>query len=364
MKKRFAIILCTCLILTSMSNISTVAESSTNEITREEVETIKPAISKREATISMLLNAGWTMEDIKEWYTEDALLELDENVLGISETVRYTANHEDAESGEVQSKELTRQEFDYHVNRVKCAEEPDTTELNIISSNGILELQPIYGWQDAENKYPSGSGLHYDYQSGGYSGSSVWHNDSSCYLKQNMGLLWVGNARYTVQYRFEWMTTPLYRLNDYFAVGLATDMIVHNNPNASFVYKYTLVGDAVETLTTSSPNGTFSSMTPLSFGQGRKIKVTWPYVNAMGSGHLYGTNVRGFLSFDALVNNKNTYDIFIAYAQFYHQKIAWDPSISIGFDADGVSGSFSITPSNYHTAETHPMEVRAHSFYS
>ncbi|MCI9449218.1 MAG: hypothetical protein HFE30_03055 [Clostridiales bacterium] len=55
-----------------------------NEVTREEIITERPEISRREATISMLLDAGWTMEEIDEWYTEEALLELDEHALAVS----------------------------------------------------------------------------------------------------------------------------------------------------------------------------------------------------------------------------------------------------------------------------------------
>ena len=107
MRKTSAILLTSVLVLGLWNGIwaSDVDDSSsaTDEITREEIVTERPSITRREATISMLLNAGWTMEEIDEWYTEEDLQELDENALAVSDSALYTVNFEDAETEEVTS---------------------------------------------------------------------------------------------------------------------------------------------------------------------------------------------------------------------------------------------------------------------
>lgn len=125
MKKRIISVLLAAIMLSSASIIihaDTEDSDIQNEVTREEIITERPEISRREATISMLFDAGWTMEEIDEWYTEEALLELDEHALAVSNTASYIVNHENIDTGEVVSEEVSRQEFDYGVNKENCNE--------------------------------------------------------------------------------------------------------------------------------------------------------------------------------------------------------------------------------------------------
>ncbi len=334
------------------------------ETTREEVMQERPEITRREATISMLLDAGWTLEEIDDWYTEEALLELDENALAVSNNAVYTKYYESAEEDESEAVELSRQVFEYELNQVQCAEEDhDNTSLSTLSSNGVLELQPVYDWNDMDGE--TRNDRLYMGQSG-YSGASIWNSDSSCYLKQNMGLVWMGNDTYQVQYRFEWKKEPYYRLHDYFAVAPATDLIVHSNPRESFVLRYNLLGkECTNTLTSmnSSEGSIWCTMSPVSMGQGRQVKISWPCVSNLGTATTFATTLRGYLRYYLKINNKYTYEEFIAYAQYYHGKMLASSSASIGVSASGPSISFSISSAFNVDAETHPMEVRAKNIY-
>lgn len=369
MKKRIISALLAAIML-STASVSVHADSENsevqNEVTREEIITERPEISRREATISMLLDAGWTMEEIDEWYTEEALLELDEHALAVSNTASYIVNHENIETGEVISEEISRQEFDYGVNKEDCKEEDhENTNLSTLSSNGVLELQPIYGWGDMDH-ITANDRIYFGYggtSNGvqGVSGASIWNNDSSCYLKQNMGMVWMGNDEYQVQYRFEWKKEPYFKIKDYFAVSPATDLLVSTNPRQSFTFKYTLSqsGNHSETCTTSSQHCDISN---LSYGQGRQVKIHWPF-DFLGDLKKNATDLKGFLTYQTHINNKYTYQEFVAYAQYYHCQSEYDPSLSISFSTTGVTGSFSVNHSKIYHAETHPMEVRAKNIY-
>lgn len=329
------------------------------ETTREEVMQERPEITRREATISMLLDAGWTLDEIDDWYTEEALSELDENALAVSNNAIYTKYYDYSEDGEPETVELSRQAFDYELNQVQCAKEDhDNTSLSTLSSNGVLELQPVYDWNDMNGE--TRNDRLYMGQSG-YSGSSIWNSDNSCYLKQNMGLVWMANDTYQVQYRFEWKKEPHYRRCDYFAVAPATDLVVHSNPRETLTFRYSLAGqDCTENLTSTnlSWGHKWCTMSSLSMGQGRQVKIVWP---EFPEG--YGTSLRGYLSYYLKINNKYTYDEFIAYAQYYHGKFGTSTSASIGVSISGPSASFSISGTIKPVAETHPMEVRAKNIY-
>ncbi len=360
MKRSLFSVLFSVVILLQPSQIifaSSTSSYEANEITREEVLESRPEITPREATISMLLNGGWTMEEIDEWYTEEALSELDENAVAISNSAIYTVNHENTETGEVVSERVSRQQFDYGVNKVECDEEEHSeTELSTLSSNGVLELQPIYGW-DSMNHITANDRVYFGTE--GYSGSSIWNADSECYLKQNMGLVWMSNDRYKVQYRFEWMTEPYYTLNESFAIALTTGLIVHENPNEYLALKYSINRvEFEETLDSTTYTHVYCSLRNLSQAQGRQVNYGWPkFVD------VYAQDIRGFLSFDARINEKYTYQQFIAYAQYYHGKLLANSSADISFSFSGASANFSISPSIHYITESHPMEVRAYNKY-
>lgn len=372
MKKRIIALLLVSLMLTTLINIcyanpEEAVTDEQSEVTREEIEKERPSLTAREATISMLLNGGWTMDEIDEWYTEEDLLNLDENAKAISNSTKYVVGYENAETKEVITEELTRQEFDYGLNQALCAEEDhDNTELSTVSSNGILELQPVYGWTDMDH-ITANDRLYLGFESGGYSGASIWNADDSCYLKQNMGLIWMANDTYAVQYRYEWKKEPYYTCMDHFAVALSTNLVVHENPRESFTFKYSMAGtEYIEKIVTGSeptttyPYGTkWCALRNVSYGQGRQVRINWPTRPQDNRGR----SLKGYLTFYTKINDKYTYQEFIAYAQYYHGKIEVSPSASIGASISGTSVSFSISQGLNYTAESHPMEVRAKNIY-
>ena len=346
------------LLVLQIFSIAVLADESVapeeSEVTREEVLKERPAITPREATISMLLDAGWTMEEINDWYTEEMLLEMDQNTKAISNTAVYTVNYEDAATEEMTSEELTRQEFDYRVNQKQCGEEDhDQTELKNLSSNGLLELQPIYDWE-AMNDVTADDRLYFGYE--GYSGASIWNADSSCYLKQNMGLEWLGNDTYNVQYRFEWMTEPYYKLTDHFAIFPADDLISHDSPREAFIFKYNLMGtEYVETLSSTS----CCKMQYVSMNEGRQMRINYP----KAAQDIVSSKLRGFFTYFLQINKRYSSQRFIVYAQYFHGKVSVNASASISFSISGANVSFSISPSKNYTAESHPMSVRAFNPY-
>lgn len=334
-----------------------------NEVNREDVEQEYPSISSREATISMLLNSGWTLKEIDEWYTEEDLKELDESAKAISNSTQYIVGYENTETEEVVTKEMTRQEFEYALNKSICDEdEHDITALSAVSSNGVLELQPIYGWTDMDH-ITHNNGIEFGYEAGGYSGASIWNADNECYLKQNMGLIWMSNNTYAVQYRYEWKKEPHNNLIDYFAVAPATDLTVHENSREKFTFKYNYNGtEFTEEITpashTCNQNKYWCTLNRVSMGQGKQVKVLWPAV-----GDTTAKNLRGFLTYYLSINNRYTYDKYYVYAQYYHGKVAFNRNASIGVTSSGIDLSFSISPNINLTAESHPMEVRARNIY-
>jgi len=364
MKRRITTLLLTFIMLFSMSNVcfddAKVVDAGEKEIIKEEIETESLQVTPREATISMLLNAGWTMAEINDWYTEDDLKELDENVKAVSNSTRYTVGYENSETGEVETQDLSRQEFEYGVNQDSCQQDDhDNTKLGTVSSSGILELQPVYGWGDMDSDTPNDD-IYFGYESGGFSGASIYNADSECYLKQNMGLMWMGNDTYCVQYRYEWMKEPFYKLTDHFAVALGDDLAVDIEPRQAFTFKYNLLGtEYVEKITESSQTSTFCynwCSIKYSTWQGRQVKISWPSAD---NGCIVGCHLRGFLTFFATINSRHRSLEFSVYAQYFHGKVLVNENASIG----GFEGS-SIKPRLNYATETHHMVVRAKNPYA
>ena len=372
MKKQITAIILTISLLLALSNFIFAEDTSyspeAKEVTKEEVMKETPSITPREATISMLLDSGWTRAEIDEWLTEEMLLEYDNNAKAVSNNSTYTVNRENSETGEIVSEQLSRQEFDYGVNANRCREEDhDNTKLSTLSANGVLELQPVFGVGSVDHITTNDKIEYLPYpDNNGVSGASIWNADSECYLKQSMALVWMGNDTYVVQYRYEWMTEPRNKLSDYFAVALVTDLIVDDNPRESLTFKFNINGiDYVETLenttfTSFDEEVYFCTLSSLSNAQGRQVGIKWPQ-----NPHAFtSSNLKCYLQFYAKLNNRYTYQKFIAYAQFYHGKILVNTSSQISFNtSDGVSGEFSISSSFNYVQESHPMQVRANNIY-
>ncbi|MCI9449217.1 MAG: hypothetical protein HFE30_03050, partial [Clostridiales bacterium] len=231
-------------------------------------------------------------------------------------------------TGEVVSEEVSRQEFDYGVNKENCNEEDhENTNLSTLSSNGVLELQPIYGWGDLDH-ITANDKIYHEFggtSNGvwGVSGASIWNSDSSCYLKQNMGLVWMGNDQYQVQYRFEWKKEPYFKLVDHFAVAPAKGLIVHEDSRESLTLKFKYAGkDYTETLTQPAFKTALSKMRNLSMGQGRQISFNWLY----DDNTIKPYELKGFFTYYARITEPYVSNTFIVYAQYYHGTV--QPSIN------------------------------------
>ncbi len=374
MKKQLTAIILTISLLLALSNFifaeDTTYSPEAKEVTKEEVMKETPSITPREATISMLLDSGWTRAEIDEWLTEEMLLEYDQNAKAISNNSTYTVNRENSETGEIVSEQLSRQEFDYGVNANRCREEDhDNTKLSTLSANGVLELQPVFGVGSVDH-ITTNDKIEYLYypDNNGVSGASIWNADSECFLKQSMALVWMGNGNYVTQYRFEWMTEPYYKLTDSFAVALATDLIIHDNPRQYFVLKYTAVDiDSQEEVTSLLPDGVWCDIDMLTSTPGFQVTIDWPelpYPRDQLLAPVYPvTQLKGFLQFYAHVNNRYDYDQFFAHAQYFHGILALNVDPTITVDITGVAASFSINWSLKFVKESHEMDVRANNPY-
>lgn len=373
MKKRIIALLLVSLMLTTLTNIcyanpEEAVTDEQSEVTREEIEKERPSLTAREATISMLLNGGWTMDEIAEWYTEEDLLNLDENAKAISNSAKYIVGYENTETDEVITEELTRQEFDYGLNQALCAEEDhDNTELSTVSSNGILELQPVYGWTDMDH-ITANDTIYFGYEAGGYSGASIWNADDYCYLKQNMGLIWMANDTYGIQYRYEWKRNPIFMIVDHFGVVLPTEFSVRDaDSREAFTFKFNMDGtEYVEKITSNNHTSSYYGIqycakSLIGGAQGRHVRIGWP---RSLDGMRGGSNLKGFLTFYAEVIKKYTSDMFIVYAQYYHGKNGIDANAKIYANVSGEIGvSFSISPTDGYVKESHHMQVKARSPY-
>lgn len=182
-------------------------------------------VSPRENAINLLLNSDWTMAEIN-----DLLTEKDMTVYENANKVIYDTNYikiSTNEFGEISTQEVTKSIYDYERNKYLLEENNSVdNHINKLGSNGKLFLTPLANTE-----------------------GSVTANDDTNYLKQTISAVWMGNMKFSVSYRFEWLKTPNVRDLDIFAIQWDTRIGACTSQYEGFVYKYDLYGKTEECLT-------------------------------------------------------------------------------------------------------------------
>lgn len=189
-------------------------QSSTNQHNNE--------VSSRENAINLLLSSDWTMAEINDLLTEKdiTVYENANKVIYDTNYIRISTN----EFGETSTQEVTKAIYDYEKNKY-LSEENNSIDNHIskLGSDGKLCLTPLANTE-----------------------GSVTANDDTNYLKQTISAVWMGNMKFSVSYRFEWLKTPNVKDLDIFAIQWDTRIGACTSQYEGFVYKYDLYGKTEE----------------------------------------------------------------------------------------------------------------------
>lgn len=208
-KQKIAASLTVILLLSCFSPL-TIAE--TEDIVPHDISGSKTehTYSDRDIAVSNLLKMGWTMDEIND-LNENEILKY-KDVLDYDTAESYICTYVD-ENNEENLVSVSKDVYDHILSKNETEKNTPATELSDMSSNGKLNISPIWS-----SEY---------YDSYAFEGK----------LKQKANLTWMGNNTYFTNYRCEWEHEPNVQNKDI--------MYIYNGGMKAklnttyFVYKYT-----------------------------------------------------------------------------------------------------------------------------
>ncbi|QUH30283.1 hypothetical protein [Vallitalea guaymasensis] len=270
------------------------------------VTTVEAKGLNRDQAINVLVNAGWTLEDINDLLTEDALLEF-ANAKIAGSSVKYF-KVTDNEVVEVSKKQAM----------TKVEENKKKELLNTIMRNSITtdSLGDIY--KDDQTT------------TDGYMSYYVQAYD-------------LGGGEYMLSARCEWLINPKNRKTDVFGLGHDAHLTQESSYTPYYVYKADVTEHDMVT-----KQYEYSTETPASIAkdpggtvitQDLKADYKW---EATGYYKKY-KNHRQYLQYKVTVNDSGVSDVSI-YAEYLHQQSTYSISPSVSYP---VGGSISVTMSSF-----------------
>lgn len=248
---------------------------------------------------NVLLQSGWTQEEIDDFLTEEALLA-----------------YKDAEPAVVSEKKYFKVTTDsiQEVTKEEC--ESGVAEALRIENNEVSPAAIIPGGQTVYDEVVTTDG-YMEYYVSAY----------------NAG----GDGEYIISARYEWLTNPIFTDEDVFGLGHDTNLTQLSDYDVYYVYKvdyrYTMGTTVIEnTDTYTTPDG-------INIDNGGTVVKqdlsTSAYLEN-GDGTSFSHH-RGFLQYCVRVNNPNVNTVAI-YAEYLHQQHVISVSPSISYPAGGSIG--------------------------
>ena len=252
------------------------------------------SLTDRQKAINVLLQAGWTITQIEDLLTEEALLA-----------------YADVES--VVS-------FDEKYMKITDDEVIELTERQCFE-----EITEIYSAKNNTNSRSLGGG-----------DQIIDTVTTSCgYLEYYVSVYSYGNGEYMVSARFEWLIDPQNRKHDVFGLGHSYNLTQLSDFDVYYIYKYDMVNGNVN-------SGTYEVTEPetLHIDDGGTVIVQKLAPNS-SLGNMTYSNHRGFIQYKVGVNSTSA-TVVSVYAEYLHQQavFAVNPSVSYPMGASiSVSSS-------------------------
>lgn len=280
-KKQISFLLCI-IILLSSNCIYASAEDNSNEIERAK---------------NVLLQSGWTIEEINDFLTEEALLEYKDAQPAVVSEKKYFKVSEDA------VQEVTKEECEEAVAEIK--------ENNMVSPASYIP-------------------------GGGVDSDEVVTTDG--YMEYYVSAYNVGeNGEYILSARYEWLISPFFTDIDVFGLGHDTNLTQLSDHDVYYVYK--VDGMFTTGLTTSYFTDEYTVPDGINIDDGGTVVKQDLSTHAVTTTS-YGTtffNHRGFIQYRVRLNNFNVNTVAV-YAEYLHQQHILSVSPSISYPAGGSIG--------------------------
>lgn len=256
-------------------------------------------VSDKDRAINVLLNSGWTENDIEDLLTEDALLEYKNAQPAIASEKRY---------------------FKVTANEVVAITENECQE-------AVKEIERNLSIKDNENSRMS---------SGETKKDTEVTNDG--YMEYYVQVYKDANGEYILSARYEWLTDPNYRKEDVFALGHSSNLTQISESSVYYIYKYNLTNNWGLTSETYEIENTTPTKIFIDDG-GTAVTQDLADTAATSSGSSIASNHRGFIQY-RVERNSTTATSFSAFAEYLHQEAVISVSPSVSFPA---GGSVSVT---------------------
>lgn len=264
----------------------------------------------------VLLQSGWTQEDIDDLLTEEALLEF-ANTEAVCSQEKYYRVKDDSEVEEISEEQCERE-----IAQIDMIE-------NIGGSVSPLSTIPV--------------------------GTTTETSGGNSYVKLNLYAYNAGNREYVLSARFEWLKSPVCRSRDVFGLGYGNTLNQKGtNNDVYYVFKANCKEvDSINHTTKVVGEKVITSPTTKNVDTGGTVitqDLLVDKINEPGVSLLY-TNQKGYLQYRAEVNNKYATSASI-YARYYHREKKLSGSISVSIKPElGIS----ITPStDYNQITNNP----------
>lgn len=258
----------------------------------------KDVLTDRERAINVLLQSGWTMEEIDDLLTDEAILA-----------------YKDALPVEVSEKKYYRvtEEAVYEITAEECQTQLEAIE-QVENQNTEPGVAPMAVIPDD-----------------GYGETEVTTTDG--YLTYYVMAHNVGNGHYVLSARYEWLKDPRNRKIDIFGLGHSEQLTqVGNATNVYYIYKC----DVLEKINTNIRQYTLEDTSPNEIfvddgGTVVKQQLMVDVVNPMedNTNYVYASHHRGYIQYEVEVNSDSA-TAFSIQAEYYHQEwlVTLSPGIS------------------------------------
>lgn len=251
----------------------------------------------------VLLQSGWTQEDIDDLLTEEALLEFANTEEALSQEKYYRVKDD------TEVEEISEEQCEQEIAQIDMIE-------NIGGSVSPLSTIPV--------------------------GTTTEISGGTSYVKLNLyaynaGYNADGVREYVLSARFEWLKSPVNREKDVFGLGHSTNLDQKGNQNDVY-YVFKANRTQVDSINhTTIKMSEYVTHTPTAidvntYGTAITQQLCGDVVNEPGVSLLY-TNQKGYLQYRAVVNNAGHVSVSIC-EQYYHRKSLFNGSITASFKGD------------------------------
>ena len=298
--KKFMSLALAMVLLISVGSFATAAERS----------------DKQKAT-DFLISTGWTQSEIDDLLTDEALLVYADAISSVvSEKSYFRVN-------ETGATKVSKKEFDAGVKLAKEVQAQNIEKMQVAAA--AAKTTAITSGEEMVSL----SSINTVTTTDGYMEYYVQSSD-------------LGNHKFALAARYEWLIEPSNRDIDAFGLGHDTNL-TQTNEGVYYVYKSDL--DVYDTNCVYTGTTTYETYTPTSIANdpgGVAVGQDLYNTDISTYGGIVANNHRGYIQYNVIVNNPNNITLCSVSAQYKHQQGLYTVSPSISWPAGaGLSVTYS-----------------------